>query len=811
MLSGVPTASPPGRKVVSRAVLEPSSGPKPAVRSLEAMATPGQAVSTSRRLCPGGGRCPPRNFPGTRQPPPRNTGQNGGHERDPTRGPAAGGRGRAQHPRAAVGQPAPGRVRGGHDHRRPGGPGRGPAAPPRPGRAGRDAARPGRLRRGPPAALGRHPDPGAVPHRQGRHRGQGDRPDHRRRRLRGQAVQPGGGDRPHPGRAPPGPLQRAAPAPDPAARGRPGAGRGEPRGLAGRPPGPALPDRVQAAALPDDQRRPGAVQGPDPRLRLELRLPGRLQHRRVVRVLPAPQGRRGRAPADPHHPQRRLRPAPARPMTVAPLAAGRQLLARTPLQVKLIAAVLALVTVALLLIGLASGAALRGYLVGRLDDQLEQVADRFSHDEERFGPGPAGGPGHRPPSPYLVQRRGSNGQVTDNIPADSLDEGQHQPRLPSDAAWFQAHAGRPATVPATSGGGHWRVLVQPTGDGDSVVVAASLAGIEATTRQLRLIDLGVSLVVLAVLAGVGAAIVRASLRPLVEIEQTARAIAAGDLTRRVPDRDPRTEVGRLGRALNTMLAQIESAFGARAASEASARRSEDRMRRFVADASHELRTPLTTIRGFAELYRQGAARDPAELDRLMRRIEDQAARMGLLVEDLLLLARLDTQRPLDRQPVDLLALAADAVNDARAVAPDRRIELVLGGDDGDPSTPLVVLGDEARLRQVLANLVGNALRHTPAGSPVEVRVGEAALDGRPGAALEVVDHGPGLTPEQTERVFERFYRADPARSGADGGAGLGLSIVAALVAVHGGTVQVDSVPGRGARFRVVLPLAPDAG
>jgi two-component system OmpR family sensor kinase len=259
-----------------------------------------------------------------------------------------------------------------------------------------------------------------------------------------------------------------------------------------------------------------------------------------------------------------------------------------------------------------------------------------------------------------------------------------------------------------------------------------------------------------------------------------------------------------------MLAQIESAFGARAASEASARRSEDRMRRFVADASHELRTPLTTIRGFAELYRQGGVRDPAELDRLMRRIEDQAARMGLLVEDLLLLARLDQQRPLDRRPVDLLALAAEAVNDARAVAPDRRIELVLGGDDGDQGGALVVLGDDQRLRQVLANLVNNALTHTPAGGPVEVRVGLASLDGRPGAAVEVVDHGPGLTPEQAERVFERFYRADPARSPADGGTGLGLSIVAALVAVHGGTVGVDSVPGRGARFRVVLPLAPDA-
>jgi two-component system OmpR family sensor kinase len=182
--------------------------------------------------------------------------------------------------------------------------------------------------------------------------------------------------------------------------------------------------------------------------------------------------------------------------------------------------------------------------------------------------------------------------------------------------------------------------------------------------------------------------------------------------------------------------------------------------------------------------------------------------MGLLVEDLLLLARLDQQRPLDRRPVDLLALAADAVHDARAVAPDRPIELVLGVGDGGRA--LVVLGDEQRLRQVLANLADNALAHTPDGSPVEVRVGGADLEGQPAAAVEVVDHGPGLTPEQAERVFERFYRADPARSQAAGGTGLGLSIVAALVAVHGGAVQVDSVPGKGARFRMVLPLAPDA-
>jgi two-component system OmpR family sensor kinase len=496
------------------------------------------------------------------------------------------------------------------------------------------------------------------------------------------------------------------------------------------------------------------------------------------------------------------------------MARVRLLLERTPLRVKLIVAVLALVAVALALISLASVTALRGYLVGRLDDQLERVAPGFV--QERLpGPGPEGPGGHehRPPSPYLVQLRNADGTVDQEPGADALEAGLGRPALPADGAWFQAHQGTFLTVPG-EGGGHWRVLVEPRqgSSGGSVVVAASLAGIDNAVGWLQRIDLLVSLAVLLVVAGVGVAIVRASLRPLVEMEQTAEAIAAGDLTRRVPDRDPRTEVGRLAAALNSMLAQIEAAFRARAASEATGRRSEERMRRFVADASHELRTPLTTIRGFAELYRQqgGGRLEPGELDRLMRRIEDQAARMGLLVEDLLLLARLDQQRPLVRRPVDLLALAAEAVNDARAVAPDRRIELQLAVGDGNgaASGPLVVLGDEDRLRQVIANLMSNALTHTPAGSPIELRAGARRDDGSSHAAIEVVDHGPGLTQEQADHVFERFYRADPARTRAHGGTGLGLSIVAALVAAHGGTVEVASVPGQGASFRVLLPLDP---
>ena len=226
------------------------------------------------------------------------------------------------------------------------------------------------------------------------------------------------------------------------------------------------------------------------------------------------------------------------------------------------------------------------------------------------------------------------------------------------------------------------------------------------------------------------------------------------------------------------------------------------MRRFVADASHELRTPLTSIRGFAELYRQGAVPDPESLDRVMRRVEDEAARMGLLVEDLLLLARLDQQRPLALEPVDLLEVAGDVVHDARVLAPDRTIGLELLGE----SAP-VVLGDESRLRQVVMNLVSNAVTHTPAGTPVAVtlEVTPAEDDGPDRVLLAVTDHGPGLSEQDRAQVFERFYRADPSRTRAAGGSGLGLSIVAALVAAHGGRVGVQSAPGDGSRFLVELP------
>jgi two-component system OmpR family sensor kinase len=258
-------------------------------------------------------------------------------------------------------------------------------------------------------------------------------------------------------------------------------------------------------------------------------------------------------------------------------------------------------------------------------------------------------------------------------------------------------------------------------------------------------------------------------------------------------------VGSLSQSFNTMVARIESSFAAQAQSEAQARASEERMRRFVGDASHELRTPLTSIRGFAELYRQGAQPDRPDVDRAMSRVESEAARMGLLVEDLLLLARLDQQRPLEHKPVDLLELAGDAVQDARAVDPSRSVSLEAVAAGPAP----LVAGDAARLRQVFGNLVTNALTHTPAGTPVVVRV--STTDDL--ATVEVIDTGSGIPVQERGRVFERFFRADTSRTRASGGSGLGLSIVAALVAAHHGTVTVDDTPGGGATFRVQLPLA----
>jgi two-component system OmpR family sensor kinase len=454
---------------------------------------------------------------------------------------------------------------------------------------------------------------------------------------------------------------------------------------------------------------------------------------------------------------------------------------RVPLRVTLVVVVLLLSGLGLAVSGLAAARELQGYLQKRVDTQLLLSLG----DPQRLGRALSDEGARRPDAfgVIYVQVAGVSSPLPSNI---------SPPRIPA-----KARLGRPFTVDSVSGSVHWRVVEALNTEGNVLVVAVPLDEVQRTVARLLRIEGVVGVLVLAVLGLAAFAVVRRSLRPLVEVEAAAELVAAGDLTQRVPEGDRRTEVGSLSRSFNAMVAQVEEAFAERERSEAEARRSEEKMRRFVGDASHELRTPLTSIRGFAELYRQGALPAPADVTRAMSRVENEAARMGLLVEDLLLLARLDQQRPLEHAPVDLLELARDAVQDARAVDPGRAVELEVVAAGPAP----VVSGDAARLRQVLGNLVGNALTHTSA--PVVVRVST-----RPDAAVvEVADHGPGIPAEDRGRVFERFYRADTSRTRASGGTGLGLSIVAALVAAHGGTVAVDETPGGGATFRVTLPLA----
>ncbi len=324
---------------------------------------------------------------------------------------------------------------------------------------------------------------------------------------------------------------------------------------------------------------------------------------------------------------------------------------------------------------------------------------------------------------------------------------------------------------------------------DTAIVAVPLREAQDTLHRLVVVEVLVGAGVILALILLGRFVIRLGLRPLERIGRVASEIAGGDLTRRVTPSDSRTEVGRLGLSLNEMLAQIEQAFRDRS-------ESEERLRHFLADASHELRTPLSSIRGYAELFRLGAAEDPATLERAMSRIESEAKRMGVLVEDLLLLAALD-QAPQGRQaPVDLRELAQHAADDARVVESQRDITLHAGEH-------VEVVGDPDRLRQLLANLIRNAIIHTPPQSPIELTLRRD----HDRAVLEVRDHGPGLPPEGTAKVFERFWRAEGGRSRGRGGAGLGLAIVRAIVAAHGGGVSAENAPGGGALFRVTLPVA----
>ena len=581
----------------------------------------------------------------------------------------------------------------------------------------------------------------------------------------------------------------------------------------------------------------------------------------------------------------------APPASSGRVKAMQQAAGRVPLRIKLVAALLALVIIALAVISMVGLAQFRSYLQDRADAQLRLLSAQVGQTRAiRIGSPAFTFEG------YVVELRDAQGQQVPNCNWCTYQGNQttHVPNVPTSESWLEANNNKLVTV--SSGGDAWRVLARtvgyhqntPLGPGPNMpgtlIVGADLGHLDQAVGWLAKVDLVVSTIIVVALAIVGVAMVRASLRPLNDIERTADAIAAGDLSRRVPYYDPRTEMGRLATSLNVMLAHVESAFRARAQSEAAARHSEERMRRFLADASHELRTPLTAIRGYAEYYRQrgglkngsaspatagaaaagtatatpgaatadadaatvaspgsaiagtaaaaaaahasavagsgsvpGSLADPAardepltrqDMDRIMERVEQESRRMGGLVEDMLVLARVDQQRPIERRPVDLLTLAADAVQDARIVAPSRSIDLTLG-----TGAAFLVLGDEARLRQVISNLMNNALTHTPDGSPISVRIFTGYQQGNPAvpcAILEVTDHGPGLTQEQASRVFERFYRADQARGRRTGGSGLGLAIVQALVAAHGGTVSLDTAPAHGATFRITLPLAPEA-
>jgi signal transduction histidine kinase len=483
---------------------------------------------------------------------------------------------------------------------------------------------------------------------------------------------------------------------------------------------------------------------------------------------------------------------------------------RVPLRVTLVALLVGLVTVALLATGTAATSLLKEYLADQRDAELVSWAAGVQRDPQDTFRACQSRRQVSPSYDYLacLAPDGTGTQVV--VLSDGLKGSAALPEtsdLPT--GWRDGQVGggpgqdggQLVTVRSEDGSTGWRMVAAPLPGGSTAVLGIDLDRDDEVIRQLVAIEIVVGLIVLGVLGATGYVLVSNSLRPLREVEQTAAAIAGGDLSRRVPAGDSRTEVGRLATALNGMLGRIERAFRAQQESEERARGTAERMRRFVADASHELRTPLTSIRGFAELYRQGAVGDPDEVRRLMQRIEAEGARMGLLVEDLLLLARMDQQRPLTIVPVDLAELAGDAVHDARAVQPDRPVTLHL--DDSLTDVP-VVLGDEARLRQVVGNLVTNALTHTPQKARVTVTLAEDA-DDPDSVVLAVADEGPGLAPQDAERVFERFYRADTSRTRAAGGTGLGLAIVASLVEAHGGTVSLETAEGRGATFTVRLP------
>jgi signal transduction histidine kinase len=467
------------------------------------------------------------------------------------------------------------------------------------------------------------------------------------------------------------------------------------------------------------------------------------------------------------------------------------LVANASLRIRVMAAAAILVAVTSLATGLLGTTLLRGYLISRADAQLQRFAAVAARVVTRSDELVPHGGQQGLPTQFLVEVVATDGRI------DLVGNGVSEPTALRLSATQLAAGKAPFTVQVGNPAGSWLVVVRPLFDGRHAVIALSLNDLSSTVQRLEVADSLAGIVAVVLLAVIGLPLVRTSLGPLRRIEATAAAIAAGDLSQRIDHPSTRTEAGRLASALNSVLSRIEAAYQAREAGEARALASEERMRRFVADASHELRTPLTSVKGLAEYaLQQGTDASPAELLRLMTLVQQEATRMGLLVADLLMLAQLDLDRPLERRPVDLASIAAHSVSAARLVQPGRRITLCA-------PDPVIAHADDGRIRQVIDNLIGNTLLHTPRSSPVTVTVTSSDHN----AHITVADRGPGMTAEQASHVFERFYRTDQARTRARGGTRLGLSIAAAIVAAHGGDIAVDTALGAGAAFHVTLPLA----
>ncbi|TMF95594.1 MAG: HAMP domain-containing histidine kinase [Chloroflexi bacterium] len=462
---------------------------------------------------------------------------------------------------------------------------------------------------------------------------------------------------------------------------------------------------------------------------------------------------------------------------------------------RLLIGVISLVVIGLLVANVAMYLSLQSFLMGRVDDQLTNGVDEAANALGATGPFPQRTPYF--PVGTVVELIAPDGSIADGkVVAPFGTEGPTaRPIVPKTLPNHGADKPAPPYTVQGTEGVQFRMTDWPEGrfHGQFIVLAIPLTDVQSTLSQLLAQEAVISAGVIGGTLVLALLIVQLGLRPLRRMGAVAGEIAAGDYSRRVEPATPRTEIGRLGLALNAMLTQIEAAFAQRTASER-------RLRRFIADASHELRTPLTSIRGYSEMLRRGASESPSDAELARRRIEEESVRMSTLVDDMLLIARLDQGRPIDSRPVDLQVIARDAAADARAVAPQREITL-------DAPERVLVAGDDTRLRQVVGNLVRNALVHTPSTTPVEIEV--TTQNGT--AQLSVADHGPGLPAADRDRIFEPFYRADASRSRDSGGAGLGLSIVSAVVAAHGGKIEVRETEGGGATFDVRLPLVSPAG